>query len=168
MVQVVDVFQERVPALRFIGKRYTDADRDSGGGFGARWDEWFREERFAALEALGPAPEHGGAYVGLMRFADEFEYWIGLFVPGGTPVPDGFDSVDLPACTFGTCWLYGREDTGELYGEAAHILCVSHLENQGWRIAEAPWFMERYNHPRFTSPDEHGKVILDYCIQLAS
>jgi len=118
MVEVVKVVKEHVPALRFIGKRYTDADRDAQGGFAARWEEWFREGRFAALEALGMAPEHGNAYIGLMRFADGFEYWIGVFVPSGTPVPDGYDWIDLPETTFGTCWLYGREDSGELYGEA--------------------------------------------------
>lgn len=167
MVEVVKVVKEHVPALRFIGKRYTDADRDAQGGFAARWEEWFREGRFAALEALGMAPEHGNAYIGLMRFADGFEYWIGVFVPSGTPVPDGYDWIDLPETTFGTCWLYGREESGELYGEAVHMLCVSRLEEQGWEVAPSPWFMERYNHPRFTTPDQHGKVILDYCIQLA-
>jgi len=167
MIEVVNVLQERVPALRFIGERYTKADRNARGGFSAKWDEWFQQGRFAPLEALGPAPEHEHAYVGLMRFADDLEYWIGMFFPAGTQVPDGYDSVDLPACTFGTCWLYGRQDTGELFGEAAHRLCVSQVQEKGWQIAEAPWFMERYNCPRFTTPDEHGRVILDYCIQLA-
>lgn len=167
MPEVINILQERVPALRFIGKRYTDADRDSGGGFGERWREWFQEERFTPLQALGPAPEHGDAYVGLMRYLNEFEYWIGIFFPADTPVPEGYDWVDLPACTFGTCWLYGREETGELYGMDAHMSCASQIENKGWRIAEAPWCLERYNHPRFTTPDENGKVILDYCIELA-
>ena len=167
MPKVVNVMQESVPALRFIGKRYTDTDRVNGG-FGARWGEWFREGRFAPLEALGSAPEHEGAFIGLMRFSGEFEYWIGMFFPAGTEVPSGYDYVDLPACSFGTCWLHGREDTGELYGHDAHMLCVSEIEKQGWRIAESPWFMERYNCPRFTDPDDAGKVILDYCIQLAS
>ena len=126
MVEVVKVVKEHVPALRFIGKRYTDADRDAQGGFAARWEEWFREGRFAALEALGMAPEHGNAYIGLMRFADGFEYWIGVFVPSGTPVPDGYDWIDLPETTFGTCWLYGREDSGELYWRGSpHVVRFS-------------------------------------------
>lgn len=103
-----------------------------------------------------------------MREAEEFEYWIGLFFPAGTPVSDGFEAVDLPACAFGTVWLYGREDTGELFGPDAHMLSVATIQEKGWQIAEKPWFMERYNCPRYTDPDEHGKVILDYCIQLAS
>jgi len=169
VVEIVNVLREQVPALRFIGRRYTHADRDATGGFTARWQEWFAADRFSVLEAIGPAPEHGDARFGLMRFttAGEFEYWIGMFFPAGTPVPGGFEFVDVPACTFGTCWLYGQPDTGELYGETAHRLCLEQLQRQGWRIAEAPWFMERYNHPRFTTPDAHGKVVLDYCVQLA-
>lgn len=163
MAEVVKVMQERVPALRFIGKRYTDADAP----FGRKWGEWFREDRFGTLEALGPAPEHEGAYIGLMRSAGDFEYWIGMFFPVGTPAPEGYDFVDLPACTFATCWLYGREDTGELFGDAAQKLCFSQIAKEGWKVAETPWVMERYNCPRYTDPDEHGKVILDYLIQLA-
>lgn len=67
MPEVVNVQREQLPALRFIGKRYTDADRDPNGGFAERWDEWFRGDRFAALEALGPAAAHSGAFIGLMR-----------------------------------------------------------------------------------------------------
>ena len=163
MAEVVKVMQEQVPALRFIGKRYTKAD----GPFGKKWGEWFREGRFGVLEALGSAPEHEGAYIGLMRSAGEFEYWIGMFFPLGTQAPEGYDFVDLPACTFATCWLYGRENTGELFGDAAQKLCFSEIEKEGWKVAETPWIMERYNCPRYTDPDEHGNVILDYLIQLA-
>lgn len=163
MAELVKIMRESVPALRFIGKRYTKSD----GAFSKKWGEWFQEGWFGVLESLGAAPEHEGAYIGLMRQADEFEYWIGMFFPLNTAVPEGFDFVDLPDCTLATCWLYGRSDTGELYGEAAHMLCVSQVEKEGWKIAETPWWMERYNCPRFTNPDEHGKVILDYCIQLA-
>lgn len=167
MADVVRVQKEHFPAMRFIGKRYTDADRDPIGGFAGRWQEWFRENRFAPLEALGPAPETGGATIGLIRLESTFEYWIGMFFPEGTAVPAGYDAVDLPASTFGTCWLYGRPDTGELFGEAAHALCVVHIERAGWRIADVPLCLEVYNCPRYTTPDAEGNVILDYCIQLA-
>jgi len=37
VVEIVNVLREQVPALRFIGRRYTHADRDATGGFTARW-----------------------------------------------------------------------------------------------------------------------------------
>lgn len=101
-----------------------------------------------------------------MRQQDAFEYWIGMFFPEATPVPDGFMYVDIPSGNVGTCWIYGHESSGEFYGHEAYKLCASKIEEAGWKIAEESWFFERYNCPRFTSPDEKGNVILDFCFYL--
>ncbi|HBT16022.1 MAG TPA: AraC family transcriptional regulator, partial [Firmicutes bacterium] len=34
MVEIIKVYRESLPALRLIGKRYTDSDRGIDGGFG--------------------------------------------------------------------------------------------------------------------------------------
>ena len=34
-------------------------------------------------------------------------------------------------------------------------------EEKGW--LPSGWYFERYNCPRYTSPDKKGNVILDYC-----
>ena len=41
--------------------------------------------------------ENGGGYVGLERRAagQPFAYYIGMFVPENTPVPDGFEAIDF-------------------------------------------------------------------------
>ncbi|HHT28018.1 MAG TPA: GyrI-like domain-containing protein [Firmicutes bacterium] len=166
MVEIVKVYKESYPALRLIGKRYTNSDRGPGGGYGHKWGEWHQQGYFAVLEQLGGAPEHGDAYVGCMRSAGEFEYWIGMFFPAGTPVPPEFMHVDIPAGDAGICWVYGREDNGELYGPTVHDLCRTKILEAGWQIARDAWVFERYNCPRFTSPDDQGKVILDYGVYL--
>lgn len=166
MVEIIKVYRESFPSLRLIGKRYTNSDRGADGGFGNKWSEWFEKGYFKTLEELGSLPENEGAYLGYMRCTDEFEYWIGMFFPEGTPVPDGYMYVDIHSGDVGTCWIYGREDNGELYGQEPHNMCVSKIKEAGWQLAEDPWFIERYNCPRFTTPDEKGKVILDYCIYL--
>ncbi len=56
MVEVVKVVKEHVPALRFIGKRYTDADRDAQGGFAARWEEWFQKDVLPLWKRSGWRP----------------------------------------------------------------------------------------------------------------
>jgi predicted transcriptional regulator YdeE len=166
MVEIVKVYKESLPNLRLIGKRYTDNDRGVDGGYGNKWGEWFEKGYFSQLEELGSLPENEGAYVGSMRCAGEFEYWIGMFFAEGTPVPEGFMHVDIPRGELGICWIYGREDNGEIYGMEPHNMCVAKLNEAGWQMSEDTWFFERYQCPRFTTPDESGKVILDYCIYL--
>lgn len=168
MIEIKKVFKSSRPALRFIGKCYGDGDRDQYGSFGAKWGEWFATERFAPLEALCAFPNEENGYVGLMRCPEggAFEYWIGVFAPEDTAVPPGYQYTDIPAGDVGTCWIYGREDNGELFGMDAHNLCVSKIAEQGREPADHSWFFELYNCPRYTTPDEQGKVILDYGIYL--
>ena len=143
MVEIIKVYRESLPALRLIGKRYTDSDRGIDGGFGKKWSEWFEKGYFKPLEELGR-----------------------LFFPEDTLVPDGYMYADIPKGDVGTCWIYGQEDNGELYGQEPHNMCVSKIVEEGWQLAKDPWFFERYNCSRFTKPDDTGKVILDYCIYL--
>lgn len=168
MVEIIKVYRESLPTLRLIGKRYTNIDRGADGGFGGKWGEWFTNGYFTTLEAFGSLPANEGAYVGCMRCMEEFEYWIGMFFPEGTTVPDDFSYVDILKGDIGTCWIYGNENNGELYGMDPHNLCMAKITEEGWQLAEDSWFFERYQCPRFTSPDEKGNVILDYCAYLKS
>ena len=108
--------------------------------------------------------ENGGGYVGLERRAEgqPFEYWIGMFTPAGTAVPEGFDCVDFPAMWLGTCWIYGAEsevhDTSACKGaitEAGYVLWADH--------GAGVWSFENCTCPRYTTPDGSGKIIMDYC-----
>jgi hypothetical protein len=166
MVEINKVYRESLPSLRLIGKKYSDSDRGVEGSFGGKWGEWFENGYFKTLEELGSLPENGDAYVGCMRCVDTFEYWIGMFFPAETVIPEGYSYVDIPKGDIGTCWIYGREDNGEIYGMEPHNLCMSKIAEAGWQLAKDPWFFERYNCPRFTTPDDKGNVILDYCVYL--
>lgn len=161
MAEIIKTYREEVPEMRFIGKKYTD--------FG-NWGEWFANGWFDEIErAMGGVDSilaiwaSGGGYVGLeMRGENEFEYYIGMFTPAGTTVPDGFDYIDIPACAIGTCWIYGKEggDTHQTGG------CRPALERAGMRVWHDArgrvWSFENGLCPRYTTPDEHGNVILDY------
>lgn len=169
MPEIIQVCKEQLPALRLIGKRYTDADRGNGG-FGHKWGEWFQNGWFAPLEALGEVKNIENGYLGFMRCYPNFEYWIGMFLPADTPVPDGYSHIDLDAGEVGVCWIKGREDDGSIYG--MHEKCLEKLKENGmgeYRKAEdgRAYFFERYNCPRFTEKDEQGNIILDYGIYLA-
>ncbi len=163
MAEITKVFKEEVPAMRFIGKRY----HDYGG-----WGEWFANGWFDTIEnSMGGTDqilavwENGGAYVGLERRknGELLEYWIGMFTPENTEVPEGFEQIDLPKSSLGTCWIYGRED--EVHGAVGN--CWEAVRNAGMEIAAADdgavMSFENCLCPRFTTPDEKGNVILDYC-----
>lgn len=158
------------PACRLIGLRYREADRVDGS-FSHKWGEWFQKGLFAPLEQIAlPAGADGffdGSYIGAMRALErDFEYWIGMFLPPDSPVPAGYRYTDLPEEPCALLWLRGREDGGEIYGMEAMRLCDAELARRGWRQRDSGWFFERYNCPRFTTPDAEGNVILDYGIPL--
>jgi len=169
-MKIIKTFREDIPEARFIGKKYTEADR-TNGSFGRFWGEWFQKGWFQPLEALSPQKADtafDGSYYGWMRGYSAFEYWIGMLFPANTPVPEGYDFIDMPASSYGICWLYGNENTGELYGMDAHNRSEGAIVKEGMKLKQGDVFaFERYNCPRFTTPDEHGNVILDYGIQIA-
>lgn len=164
MANIIKVYQESLPELRFIGKRYTNEDRDASGSYGEKWGQWFQEGWFSPLLALTEGAQTEPDYIGLMRCVDDhFEYWIGIFSSKEHEAPEGYGMVDLPAGTAGIAWIKGRDDTGEIY--RLHNGCTAAIEEKGWTIAPNTWFFERYSHSRFT-PDEEGEVILDYGMYL--
>ena len=163
MAEIVKVFRDRVPALRFIGKEYADF---SG------WGEWFQNAWFDRVEscmggvgAVTKLWKNGGGYTGLERRAEDgalLSYHIGMFAPPDTVAPQGFLAMDFPEGSFGTVWIRGRED--EVHD--AIPLCLPALLDAGFvpkRDREgAILSFENGLCPRFTTPDGEGKVILDY------
>lgn len=157
MAVIQKTFLETMPDVMLVGKRYTDGDRDQYGSFGEKWGQWFGNGWFGQLEASGAVQDE--SFVGAMRITEAgFEYWIGMLMLK-SDVPEGFEAVQIPGGDLAVCYLYGSENGGEIY--QMHDACVSAWAEQGW--TPNGWFMERYNCPRFTTPDEKGNVILDYC-----
>ena len=172
MPEIIKCFKEEIPAMRLIGNRYTNEDRWEGG-FGAKWHEWFESGKYSELEKLGPAENTENGCLGFMRCDNTeagFEYWIGMFFPPETQVPDGFDYLDIEAATAGICWIRGKQDDGSIYG--MHGECMEELKknNMGdfyFSPQKQLYSFERYNCPRFTKPDDEGYAVLDYGIFLA-
>lgn len=174
MAEIVNVYKEHLPRLRFIGKRYTNADR-SDGSFGAKWGEWFREGWFETLKDHGEVMTIESDYLGLMLcnerdMENSYEYWIGMFFSPDTVVPERFDFIDLAESDVGICWIKGRKDDGSIY--SMHDACMAKLHNSGMHHFKRDdehrlCLFERYNCPRFTEKDKEGRVILDYGVYLA-
>lgn len=101
----------------------------------------------------------------MMRFkeGEPFEYWIGEFVLPDTKAPEGFLSLDFQESSLGVNWIYGKESEVFSFGDK----CLEKITDAGMEIKSdnngAVWSFERYGCPRFTTPDENGNIILDYC-----
>lgn len=167
MTELVNVYVQDVPAMRFIGKTYGEKDFVNGS-FGHLWGTWFHLGWFEPLEALVTAEfrekySDWDAYLGLMSMGkgEDFAYRIGLFAPAGTPAPEGYEALDFPAGKWGVGWLKGTEP--ELYGREELVMKALH-EQGNELVPDAQgrtWFAERYGCPRFTTPAEDGSKILD-------
>lgn len=161
MAEIIKIGKAPAPALRFVGKKYGDEDRVDGL-FGAKWDEWFKNNWFQLLEKLNPL-EGWGHYMGLMGHEDGvFKYWIGMFLPAETNPPEGFAYMDYPSCNVGFCRLKGREDN--IYMNEP--MCAETLQQAGFELLEQEFIcFERElmcEDPDVAQLNE-GEMLLDIC-----
>jgi hypothetical protein len=173
MEKIIKVYKQSVLAMRFIGKKYSDSDIIDGR-FGTKWNEWFANDWFffekEINETFKTIYEDWNAYIGLIRWkeGEPFEYWIGMFMPENTSVPDGYNYIDFPKSFMGVCWVYGKE--ADLYYPRDDRY-IKKITEAGYKIVTdnkgACWFLERYGCPRFTTPDNQGNIILDICHYIA-
>ena len=162
MSKIIKVFKDEIPNIRFIGNKYSDYNH---------WGEWFQNGWFDFLESsMGGIDkilsvwENGGGFIGIERKADgqPFEYYIGMLAPENTVVPEGFIGIDFNNLSLGTCWIYGKEE--EVHDTSARKQMIINNGMEIWQDEKgAVWSFENCLCPRYTTPDEDGRVILDYC-----
>lgn len=162
-MEIVRIEREETPAVRFIGKKYP-----VGANYGAAWGQWWGNGWFEPLDKLeGRAAINQDSYCAAKRIVNgDLEYWIGMFFEPTVEAPEGYESVEVGPLSFAVCWLKDREDSPELTGLEAHNRCLEALAEQGMVRKEDDWCFERYECPRYTTPDEEGKIILDYGIAI--
>ena len=168
MAEIIKVYKESFPALRLIGKRYSNKDMINGS-FGHLWGKWFELGWFDELEKLGQVKGLENGYLGFMRNHPDQEYWIGIFLPPDTAAPAGYSYIDMPAAEVAICWIKAKEDDYTIY--TMHEQCFQKCqENNFSNFMKAPdnspYTFERYNSPRFTNKDEQNNIILDFGIYL--
>lgn len=163
-MEIRKVFKEEVPKSKLVGKLYTEQDI-LNYSFGHKWGEFFRNGWFEKLTEAGGKLEFD--YIAMMRvYNGQSQYWIGMLFDENAVVPQSFDTVDIEKFQSAVFWIYGNSDNGEIYGMDVHNKCVELLQQHGWKGKKDSWCIERYNCPRFTSPDEKGNVVLDYYIAI--
>lgn len=159
-VKISELKQESCPAARLIGKKYEG---------GANWGEWWENDWFTKLEGNQCIPFNGDAYIGAVHIVNgRPERWIGMLFPVNTEAPAGFEYVDIEPLEYAVCYLYDKEGSDAFYTMDTHNMCLEELKAHKLKRKEDDWCIERYNCPRFTTPDKKGNVILDYAISIES
>lgn len=170
-MEVSEMVVKPYPAVRFIGKKYTNHDRDERGTFAEKWQEWFDKGWFEPFQEIGIEP----CFIGLMSCGetiDGFRYWVGVLTPENTKVPEGYDYIDIPACDMAQIDVYGDDKTGEIYGEEPLRQCLERVKQtrtvknfyRGNDFGVQHIHLERYVDGKCCIPDDKGNVILEYGI----
>jgi predicted transcriptional regulator YdeE len=161
-VEIIKVYEQKLPAMKFIGKKYTGKDMENHS-FSNKWDEWFKNGWFDVLEKISKVDffEDSDAYIGLEKMSETvFEYWIGMFVSVDTAVPEEFLSIDFNSEKVAVCWVKGKMPEVFMQWEE----CKNKIEENNYNFKEINgyyWSFERYSCPRFTEEASDGTVILD-------
>jgi predicted transcriptional regulator YdeE len=179
MFEIIKVYRQSIEPSKFIGKKYDDADRFNGL-FQVKplWDKWYKLGWFETIENqikmhTNDFYDEGNAHIGLWenKSGEEFHYWIGMFTPESTFVPEGYDYVDFPKSELGVCWVYGKEQT-IFMNDGIEIMnrCNELLKKEGMSHKhdknDTCWAFERYTNSRSKKPDDNGNIILDICFYM--
>ena len=173
MAEIIKVYKESANSLRFIGKMYDNANRANGAfGVKSKWNEWLENGWFEIIKKhINVSTDASVHYIGLFHNEPEkpFKYWIGMFAPENTEVPNGFDYVDFPKSELGVCRVYGKAD--DVYmNEGISIMeqCNARLKEEGMNHvhdkSNVCWAFERYAYPNFPAPDEKENGTLEICL----
>jgi len=153
---IIKTYQQEIPALRFIGKKYSVPLSDSAFDVILdNLDDWRLNYTFNAIEKQ--TDKGNDAYISLIRKNDDgvIDYLLGMFMPAGTNVPKGYEAIDFPQSTLAVFSVYGKRNAIIHYDAE----CRKKLAQDA---ASTQWFFQRFNWRRFFEEDKYGKRILEY------
>jgi len=162
------VYQQELPTLRFIGKKCIETSEKVN--VLNLLDNWQLNSQFDDIEKQSAIDykifyEGGDAYINLVQKKDGlFTHWMGMFMPEGTEVPQGYEALDFPKMTIGVCRVYGKRDEIVNY----ETECRNKLTEEGFAIDNTQYYFRRFNWRGFFGEDVYGKRLLDYCYPVIS
>ena len=168
---IIRTWKQEMPALRFIGRKYTEGEDDIYRKIHINLGNWCLNHTFDAIEKqsgrdLKTLYEGGDSYISLVRKNNDglFEYWLGMFLPEGTDVPAGYEMIDFPESTLEVCRVYGKKNSIIHYDAQCRKRLAEeniHKEPDG-----TEWSFQRFSWRSFFGEDRFGKRIVDYCYYL--
>jgi len=174
---IIKTYKQELPALRFIGKKYSEPDF-SFKAILDNLDKGCIDHLFEAIEKqsdkdLTTLYEGCNAYTALIKDVkpsstensggEISEYWLGMFMPKETPVPQGCEKIDFPASTIAVCSVYGKRNDIINYDNE----CREKILEEGLEFSKGKddgnWFFLRFNWRDYFKEDKFGKRALEYC-----
>jgi len=161
---IKEVFKQELPALRFIGTKCFETS--AMVNVLNMLDNWQLEGWFDIIEKQANIDyktffEGGDAYINLVRKKNDdiFEHWMGMFLPAGTKVPEGYSMIDFPKMTIIVSRVYGKRNEIVNY----ETECRNKLTEEDLIQGDAQWYFRRFNWCDFFKEDTYKNRLLDYC-----
>ena len=134
-----------IPNVRIIGREVTHSlNENSENPVPALWDKISSDGTIDMLKKLPLAISE--CTIGWMGDVEgqNFKYIAGVIADENTPVPEGMQYRDLPACNIAQSYIYGNLQNGDVYSNA-HELTLSGIEaNKFSPDYHAGWSAEIY------------------------
>lgn len=134
-----------IPNIRIIGVEVTHSMAEGAENpIPAVWDQCARTGTLDLLKSLPRAI--AGCTVGWMGEANgqAFTYIIGAATFENTPVPEGLQYRDLPACNMAKGYIYGNLQNGDVYDNAHNLTVEGILANHFETDYRVGWSAEVY------------------------
>lgn len=166
MAELVRLKIEKLPAICVVGKqmKIKMSDLQTANPIPGFWDRCHSDGTFTILESHEDFiydPSYVGCIVNCDMTAGTMEYLCGMLMKCECPVlSEEFIVKQIDECEVAVGWVQG--DSADVFANG-YTLTAEGLKREGY-IADylSGWWLESYNCPRFTNPDEKGNIILDY------
>ena len=176
MSEIINVYKQDMGATKFIGIKYNNANRINGKfEVKPKWNEWFQNGWFESIQMkINKNPNDtfisDSFFIGLLRNkpGEPFQYWIGMFTPEKTEIPEGFTFINFPKSELIVCQIYGSIEHVYL-NKSIDIFnqCNERLKKEGLNHVhdknDVCYTFERYESKKSIIPDEKGNIILEIC-----
>lgn len=166
MSELIDHKIIDMPALWAVGVQ-VHVLNEGDNPLPAEWRKQFESGLFEKLAALPGAYAKDDCMGIIHSWPGDmscFEYLMCmLFTEKPEKIPEGCTVMELPAGKM-LCGYVRGIDASYVVAQA-HDLVMARADRSGYEFdMDRLMLMEGYNNPRFTKPDEQGRIIFDYYI----
>lgn len=169
MAKLIKLETTQLPKVYVVGKEIRVKMSDIMGENNPLGGFWGKCMSDGTFNELAKQNVYSNDYVGLMVDWDAgdgyFVYICGMLLKDDVTPGSEYTVRELGSTKIAVSWVQGT-DTADVCMNA-HNITAEALKEKGIDIETIGWCMEVYNHPRYTTPDANGEIILDYYVPIS-